>query len=72
MTYANGNTLSGMGHFMQTQFYEALDFVNERRIFSPIMWGLATTIFSFGIIFLDSSIPGINPPSPFSPRSKIM
>ncbi|XP_067141281.1 ADP-ribosylation factor-like protein 6-interacting protein 6 [Centruroides vittatus] len=33
----------------------------------PIIFGIVTTIFSWMIVFFDSFMPGISPPSPLSP-----
>lgn len=39
-------------------------------LIKALMSGLATTGITWFIIYEDSNVPGVNPPSPFSPSKK--
>ncbi|XP_022906557.2 ADP-ribosylation factor-like protein 6-interacting protein 6 [Onthophagus taurus] len=41
--------------------------IKYSSIWLPILCGLLTTYFTGIIVFLDSDVPGVQPPSPFSP-----
>jgi hypothetical protein len=34
----------------------------------PLLTGIATTAISWIVLYLDSNIPGVDPPLPFSPK----
>lgn len=44
------------------------DYVDHLKwLLLPLLAGIGVTILTWNIIYIDSYIPGINPPTPFSP-----
>ena len=41
--------------------------VKYSRYWLPVLCGLLTTYFTWLIVYLDSNVPGVQPPSPLSP-----
>lgn len=41
--------------------------VRYSRFWVPALCGFATGLFTWLMVYLDSSVPGVQPPSPFSP-----
>lgn len=72
--YAKTESLIDLKKFAESRFYDAIDWANEHNVNSiikPMLCGLAIAIFGYTLVYLDSNIPGISPPSPFSPRKKL-
>lgn len=60
--FNTGHQYAGAAINMLVIFYEKYDW-----LLKAAMSGLMITSFSWFILYKDSSIPGVNPPSPFSP-----
>lgn len=41
---------------------------NYGYVLWPICCGIAVSIFTWAMVYFDSDVPGISPPSPLSPR----
>lgn len=41
---------------------------NYTHLIQPALYGVLVSIFTMVIIYFDSDVPGVNPPTPFSPR----
>lgn len=41
---------------------------NYTYLIQPAVYGVLVSIFTMMIIYFDSDVPGVNPPTPFSPR----
>lgn len=41
---------------------------NFGHLMWPAVWGILVTVFTWAMVYLDSDVPGINPPSPLSPQ----
>lgn len=41
---------------------------NYQDFISPAFCGLFVSVFTMLIVYLDSEVPGLSPPVPFSPR----
>ncbi|CAG9860574.1 unnamed protein product [Phyllotreta striolata] len=54
------------GHEMFTYSWKTV--VKYSSVWFPVLCGLLTTYFTWTIVYLDSKIPGVNPPSPLSPQ----
>lgn len=48
--------------------YSILTELNFTNIIACGLIGALVTVFSWMIVYLDSDIPGVNPPTPLSPR----
>lgn len=42
--------------------------VKFSNIWLPTLCGILTTYFTWLMVYLDSDVPGVQPPSPFSPN----
>jgi hypothetical protein len=40
------------------------------KLLVPLLCGISITIFTWLIVYLDSDVPGVNPPTPFSPSQE--
>ena len=72
--YATTESLIDLKKFAENSYHNAIIWANEHNINSiirPLLCGLAIAIFGYTLVYLDSNIPGISPPSPFSPRKKL-
>ncbi|TMW41826.1 hypothetical protein DOY81_013096 [Sarcophaga bullata] len=72
--YANTESLIDLKKFAENSYNEALIWAykhNVNNIIQPLLCGLSIAIFGYALVYLDSNIPGISPPSPFSPRKKL-
>lgn len=73
MSYTSTERLIDISDYLQQRLENVWEYVlepdNQSR-FVPILCGIALSLFSWILVYLDSNIPGIHPPSPFSPRSK--
>ncbi|XP_017125521.1 uncharacterized protein LOC108144875 [Drosophila elegans] len=73
MPYISGDSIQVLSHQLQSRWNEALVWATSHQLgsrLSPLLCGLLVAAFAYGIVYLDSAVPGVNPPSPFSPRSK--
>nr|XP_017011031.2 uncharacterized protein LOC108066851 [Drosophila takahashii] len=73
MPYISGDSIQVMSHQVQSRWNETLVWATRHQLgsrLSPLLCGLLVAAFAYGIVYLDSAVPGVNPPSPFSPRSK--
>ncbi|XP_017069538.1 uncharacterized protein LOC108106804 [Drosophila eugracilis] len=73
MPYVSGDSIQVLSHQVQSRWNETLVWVTKNQLgsrLSPLLCGLLVAGFAYGIVYLDSAVPGVNPPSPFSPRSK--
>ncbi|XP_017040773.1 ADP-ribosylation factor-like protein 6-interacting protein 6 isoform X2 [Drosophila ficusphila] len=73
MPYISGDSIQVLSHQMQSRWNETLEWATSHQLgsrLSPLLCGLLVAGFAYGIVYLDSAVPGVNPPSPFSPRSK--
>ncbi|XP_068146007.1 uncharacterized protein [Drosophila tropicalis] len=69
MPYINASNIQQVGQYVQV----ARDWSEKHQLgsrLSPLLWGLLITIFSYGLVYLDSAEPGISPPSPFSKQTR--
>lgn len=41
---------------------------NYAHLIQPAFYGVLVSFFTMMIIYFDSDVPGVNPPTPFSPR----
>ncbi|XP_043643686.1 ADP-ribosylation factor-like protein 6-interacting protein 6 [Drosophila teissieri] len=73
MPYITGDSIQVLSHQVQSRWNETLVWATRHQLgsrLSPLLCGLLVAAFAYGIVYLDSAVPGVNPPSPFSPRSK--
>lgn len=48
--------------------YAHVTITKSSTILLPLFCGLLMTVFTWIMIYLDSSVPGVKPPTPFSPE----
>ncbi|XP_022228917.1 uncharacterized protein LOC111078516 [Drosophila obscura] len=73
MPYINADSVQQLTGYVQGQWSEALGWTERHQLvskLSPLLCGLIVATFAYGMVYLDSAVPGVTPPSPFSPRSK--
>ncbi|XP_016985889.1 uncharacterized protein LOC108049273 [Drosophila rhopaloa] len=73
MPYISGDSIQVMSHQVQSRWNDTLVWATSHQLgsrLSPLLCGLLVAAFAYGIVYLDSAVPGVNPPSPFTPRSK--
>ncbi|KAH8253999.1 hypothetical protein KR032_007917 [Drosophila birchii] len=73
MPYISADSIQVWSHQVQGQWNETLAWADKHQLsakLSPLLCGLLVSALAYGIVYLDSAVPGVNPPSPFSPRSK--
>nr|XP_016927835.1 uncharacterized protein LOC108008486 isoform X1 [Drosophila suzukii] len=73
MPYISGDSIQVLSHQVQSRWNETLVWATSHQLgsrLSPLLCGLIVAAFAYGIVYLDSAVPGVNPPSPFTPRSK--
>ncbi|XP_033252570.1 uncharacterized protein LOC117191932 isoform X1 [Drosophila miranda] len=72
MPYINTDSVQQLTGYVQGQWSEVLEWSERHQLvskLSPLMCGLIVATFACAV-YLDSAVPGVTPPSPFSPRSK--
>lgn len=75
MPYTSQESISNIGTIANKKLDDAWEWASRTDVqnkLNPILCGIAFSVFSFVLVYLDSNVPGINPPSPFSPRSKML
>ncbi|XP_001985865.2 uncharacterized protein LOC6560361 isoform X2 [Drosophila grimshawi] len=75
MPYINGSSgqQQQLRSYVQAQLSAAFDWSEQHQVrskLSPVLCGLLVAAFFYLIVYLDSAVPGVDPPAPFSPRSK--
>ncbi|XP_016958816.1 uncharacterized protein LOC108030438 [Drosophila biarmipes] len=73
MPYVSGDSIQVLSHQVQSRWNETLVWATRHQLgsrLSPLLCGLIVAAFAYGIVYLDSAVPGVNPPAPFTPRSK--
>ncbi|XP_067627155.1 uncharacterized protein [Eurosta solidaginis] len=68
--YAKTESVLDISTFIQSKVNKSIRWAQDQRLYSklsPLLCGIAVAIFSFMLVYLDSDIPGVSPPSPFSP-----
>ncbi|XP_030387050.1 ADP-ribosylation factor-like protein 6-interacting protein 6 [Scaptodrosophila lebanonensis] len=73
MPYINASSVHQLTSYVQSQLSAALEWSQDNQIpskISPVVCGLIVAIVSYALVYLDSAVPGVSPPTPFSPRSK--
>lgn len=48
--------------------YARTTVMKSSPILLPVLCGIGMTVFTWIMIYLDSSVPGVKPPTPFSPE----
>lgn len=65
------DVVEGVSVTVETQFDNFWSWLKKINFINVIVCGLIgfiVTVFSWMIVYLDSDVPGINPPTPLSPR----
>lgn len=64
------NLLIKAGKEMFSKAHASSEWFQESRnnLVEPAIYGLLISIFTAMMVYLDSDIPGLSPPTPFSPR----
>ncbi|ALC42215.1 CG8321, partial [Drosophila busckii] len=73
MSLVNDNNVQQVTSFMQEQLNNALDWSERHQLrswLSALLCGFIVSLFHYAIVYFDSAVPGVSPPTPFSPRSK--
>uniref|UniRef100_A0A1I8MM24 Uncharacterized protein n=1 Tax=Musca domestica TaxID=7370 RepID=A0A1I8MM24_MUSDO len=75
MPYSNMENAVNFKGFIEDSYRNAIVWANDHELYhalKPIVCGLLVAIFGYSLVYLDSNVPGVNPPSPFSPRKKVI
>ncbi|KAL7736026.1 hypothetical protein ACLKA6_003765 [Drosophila palustris] len=73
MPLINSEMVQELSSYVQAQLSAAQDWSEEHQLrskLSPLLCGFLIASFFYGMVYMDSLEPGVNPPSPFSKRSK--
>ncbi|XP_034476720.1 uncharacterized protein LOC117783427 [Drosophila innubila] len=73
MSLINSNMVQELSSYVQAQLSAALDWTEEHQLsskLSPLLCGFLVASFFYGMVYMDSLDPGVNPPTPFTTRSK--
>ncbi|XP_063707742.1 uncharacterized protein LOC134836469 [Culicoides brevitarsis] len=65
-----GQSLQQSLHHQAANMYEKMSLIriNLTNVIACAFIGFFVTVFSWMIVYLDSDVPGVNPPTPLSPR----
>ncbi|XP_020716709.1 uncharacterized protein LOC101453225 isoform X2 [Ceratitis capitata] len=75
LPHVKAEKLLDISNMVQTRIQEVMKWAHERQlctILNPLFCGVLVAVFSYMLVYLDSDIPGISPPSPFSPSKQII
>ncbi|XP_058979719.1 uncharacterized protein LOC101892421 isoform X2 [Musca domestica] len=75
LPYSNMENAVNFKGFIEDSYRNAIVWANDHELYhtlKPIVCGLLVAIFGYSLVYLDSNVPGVNPPSPFSPRKKVI
>ncbi|XP_014091980.1 ADP-ribosylation factor-like protein 6-interacting protein 6 isoform X2 [Bactrocera oleae] len=68
--FAKTENIFDINKMVRTEMQEVLRWAHEHQVYatlSPMICGICLAFFSYMLVYLDSDVPGLNPPSPFSP-----
>lgn len=74
MPYANTESVINLKSFAENSYRHAVEWASEHQvsgILQPLLYGIAVAILGYTLVYLDSNVPGVQPPSPFSPRKRM-
>ncbi|XP_013118240.1 uncharacterized protein LOC106095552 [Stomoxys calcitrans] len=73
MPYTNMENAANLRDYIESSYSNAVMWANHHelmRILHPFVCGLLVAIFGYCLVYLDSNVPGVSPPTPFSPRKR--
>ncbi|XP_075169074.1 uncharacterized protein LOC142241214 [Haematobia irritans] len=73
MPYSNMESAVNFKDFVQRSYTNAIVWANYHEIYEilqPLLYGVLVAMVGYYLVYLDSNIPGVSPPTPFSPRKR--